>query len=305
MRVLKAGGSAVDAAVAIQAVLGLVEPQSSGLGGGSFMVFYDAKTHKVTAYDGRETAPAGANPKQFLHPDGTPMSYAEAVMGGQSSGVPGAIAMLDMAQKDHGKLPWKALFAPAHELATDGFIVSPRLASMIVSRAPQAHGEDAMAYFRNADGSQMKAGDRLINKAYAGSLDLIAANRSAGLLSGPLAEAILQRIHTGPYPSPMTLADMAAYKPRKTEALCRPYRAYVICTPQAPRAVCRCRRRWASLHIPTSTSAAPRMKRAGICSRRPAASPMPTATSMRATPPSCPCPPRACWRPTTSPSAPR
>jgi gamma-glutamyltranspeptidase/glutathione hydrolase len=87
--------------------------------------------------------PAGANPKQFLHPDGTPMSYAEAVMGGQSSGVPGAIAMLDMAQKDHGKLPWKALFAPAHELATDGFIVSPRLASMIVSRAPQAHGEDA------------------------------------------------------------------------------------------------------------------------------------------------------------------
>jgi len=234
MRVLKAGGSAVDAAVAIQAVLGLVEPQSSGLGGGSFMVFYDAKTRKVTAYDGRETAPAGANPKQFLHPDGTPMSYAEAVMGGQSSGVPGAIAMLDMAQKDHGKLAWKTLFAPAHELATQGFIVSPRLASMIVSRAPQAHGEDAMAYFRNADGSQMKAGDRLINKAYAGSLDLIAANRSAGLLSGPLAEAILQRIHTGPYPSPMTLADMAAYKPRKTEALCRPYRAYLICTPQAP-----------------------------------------------------------------------
>lgn len=234
MRVLKAGGSAVDAAVAIQAVLGLVEPQSSGLGGGSFMVFYDAKTHKVSAYDGRETAPAGANPKQFMHPDGTAMSYAEAVTGGQSSGVPGAIAMLDMAQKEHGKLPWKMLFGPAHQLATEGFIVSPRLASMITSRAPQAHMADAMAYFRNADGSQMKAGDRLINKAYGESLDLIAANRSAGLLSGPLAEAILQRIHAGPYPSPMTLADMAAYKPKKTEALCRPYRAYIICTPQAP-----------------------------------------------------------------------
>lgn len=234
MRILKAGGSAVDAAVAMQMVLGLVEPQSSGLGGGSFMVFYDAKTHKVTAYDGRETAPAGANARQFLHADGTPMTYAEAVTGGQSSGVPGAIAMLDMAQKDHGKLPWKTLFAPAHELASNGFIVSPRLASMIVSRAPQAHMADAMAYFRNADGTQMKAGDRLVNKAYAHSLDLIAQNRSAGLLSGPLAQAILDRIHTGPMPSPMTLADMAAYKPRKTEGLCRPYRAYIICTPQAP-----------------------------------------------------------------------
>jgi gamma-glutamyltranspeptidase/glutathione hydrolase len=234
MRILKAGGSAVDAAVAMQMVLGLVEPQSSGLGGGAFMVFYDAKTHKVTAYDGRETAPAGATPKQFLHPDGTPMTYAEAVTGGQSSGIPGAIAMLDMAQKDHGKLAWKALFAPAHELASDGFIVSPRLAGMITSRAPQAHMPDAMAYFRNADGTVMKAGDRLINKAYAASLDTIAAQRSAGLLSGPLAEAILARIHAGSYPSPMTLADMAAYHPKKTEGLCRPYRAYIICTPQAP-----------------------------------------------------------------------
>jgi gamma-glutamyltranspeptidase/glutathione hydrolase len=305
MRILKAGGSAVDAAVAIQAVLGLVEPQSSGLGGGSFMVFYDAKTRKVTAYDGRETAPAGANPRQFLHADGTPMTYIEAVVGGQSSGVPGAIAMLDMAQKEHGKLAWKALFAPAHELASDGFIVSPRLAGMIVSRAPQAHMPDAQAYFRNADGTQMKAGDRLVNKAYAHSLDLIAANRSAGLLSGPLAEAILQRIHAGAMPSPMTLADMAAYKPKKTEALCRPYRAYVICTPQAPRAACPCRRRWVSLNTPTSTSAAPRMKRAGISSRRPAVWPMPTATSMRATPRLSPCPSRACWHPTIWPPAPR
>lgn len=234
MRVLKAGGSAVDAAVAMQAVLGLVEPQSSGLGGGSFMVFYDAKTHKVTAYDGRETAPAGASPRQFLHPDGTPMTYAEAVTGGQSSGIPGAIAMLDMAQKDHGKLPWKMLFGPAHQLASEGFIVSPRLAGMIASRAPQAHMADAIGYFRNADGTQMKAGDRLINKAYATSLDTIAAQRSAGLLTGPLAEQILTRLRTGDHPSPMTLADMAAYKPKKTEALCRPYRAYVICTPQAP-----------------------------------------------------------------------
>ena len=113
LKVLKAGGSAADAAVAVQAVVGLVEPQSSGVGGGAFMTYYDAKTHKVTAYNGRETAPAGATPDMFLGPDGKPMSRATAMLSGRSAGVPGAIAMLYLAHQQHGKLPWKALFGEA------------------------------------------------------------------------------------------------------------------------------------------------------------------------------------------------
>ncbi|MGZ3280873.1 MAG: gamma-glutamyltransferase, partial [Caulobacteraceae bacterium] len=116
LKVLKAGGSAVDAAVAVQAVLGLEEPQSSGLGGGSFMTYYDAKTHKVTAYNGRETAPAGATPELFYGPDGKPMPKGQAIVGGRSAGVPGAIAMLYLAQSQHGKLPWKDLFGEAEHL---------------------------------------------------------------------------------------------------------------------------------------------------------------------------------------------
>jgi gamma-glutamyltranspeptidase/glutathione hydrolase len=234
LRVLKAGGSAVDAAVAIQAVLGLVEPQSSGLGGGAFMVFYDAKTHKVTAYDGREVAPAGASPRQFLGEDGKPLPFAKAVVGGIASGVPGAVAMLELAQKEHGQLPWKMLFGPAHQLASQGFIVSPRLAGMIASNTPQAKGDDARAYFTKPDGTPYVAGDRLINPAYAATLDTIATQGAKGLLTGPVAEQIVARLHAGTLPSTITLADLAAYKPKKTEGLCRPYRAYVVCTPQAP-----------------------------------------------------------------------
>jgi gamma-glutamyltranspeptidase/glutathione hydrolase len=127
LAVLRRGGSAVDAAVAVQATLGLVEPQSSGLGGGAFLTWYDPATRRVTAYDGRETAPAGATPNQFLHPDGKPMTYFEAVMSGRSAGVPGAIAMLYLAHKDHGKLAWSSLFGDTEQLAEQGFVVGPRL----------------------------------------------------------------------------------------------------------------------------------------------------------------------------------
>ncbi|NBC35475.1 gamma-glutamyltransferase [Novosphingobium sp. FSY-8] len=234
LQVLRAGGTAVDAAVAVQAVLGLVEPQSSGLGGGAFMVHYDAKTRKVTAYDGREVAPKGADPRQFYGPDGRLMTYPVAVTGGISTGVPGAVAMLEMAQKDHGHLPWRSLFVPARQLAMEGFIVSPRLAGMIASGAPQAQGADATAYFTKPDGTRYQAGDRLINRAYGQTLDRIALKGAAGILTGPVAERIVARLRQGPNPSSMTLADLATYQPRRTEALCRPYRRHVICSPQAP-----------------------------------------------------------------------
>ena len=161
LKVLREGGSAIDAAVAVQAVLGLVEPQSSGLGGGSFMVYYDARSRKVTAYDGRETAPAGATADMFLGPDGKPMSFVTALVSGRATGVPGAVAMLAMAHKDHGELPWSTLFGDAERLADEGFIISQRLAFMIAGPFPQASTEDSKRYFTRADGARMVAGDRL------------------------------------------------------------------------------------------------------------------------------------------------
>jgi len=232
LRVLRDGGSAVDAAVAIQAVLGLVEPQSSGLGGGSFLVFYDAKTGKVTAYDGRETAPAGAGPDMFLGADGKPLPFLTALMSGRSSGVPGAVAMLSMAQKEHGKVAWNTLFKDAERLADDGFIVSPRLAGMIAStRAPQASAPDAVKYFTKPDGTRYQAGDRLKNPAYAETVRKIAAEGPAALLEGPIAQAIVDRLHQGDLPSSITLEDLKSYKPRAAQALCRPWKVYTVCVP--------------------------------------------------------------------------
>ncbi|WP_414713691.1 gamma-glutamyltransferase family protein [Sphingomonas sp.] len=229
--ILRRGGSAVDAAVAVQAVLGLVEPQSSGVGGGAFLVHYDARTRRVTAYDGRETAPAAATPTLFTNPDGTVESRVSAVLSGRSTGVPGAIAMLAMAQKDHGRRPWPTLFAPAIRLATGGFVVPPRMGMSIASAAPQAQTPDARAYFTKPDGTRYAAGDRMRNPAYAATLRRIAADGPAGLLDGPIAAAIVAKVREGARPGALTLADMKAYRPRRTAALCRPYRIYTICTP--------------------------------------------------------------------------
>lgn len=235
LKVLKAGGSAVDAAVAIQATLGLVEPQSSGLGGGAFMVHYDAATRKATAYNGRETAPAGATPDMFLAPDGKPLTYPEAVLSGRATGVPGAVAMLSLAQAEHGRLAWKDLFGDAERLADEGFIVSPRLADIAGSpRAPQASAPDAVAYFTKPDGTRIQVGDRLRNPAYAATVRKIAAEGPKAILEGPIAEAIVARVHDDPRPGSLTLADLKAYKPKSSPALCRPYRVYVICVPPAP-----------------------------------------------------------------------
>lgn len=235
VKVLKAGGSAMDAAVAVQAVLGLVEPQSSGLGGGAFMVYYDAKTKRVTAYDGRETAPKGAGPDMFLGADGKPLPFFQAILSGRSAGVPGAIAMLYLAHQEHGRLPWRGLFSDAEKLADDGFVVSPRLDFMIhLTFVPQPATPDAVRYFTKPDGTKYKAGDVLKNPAYANTLRLLADEGPRALLTGKIAQDIVARLHEGPLPGTMTLADLAAYEPHESAALCRPYRADLVCTAQAP-----------------------------------------------------------------------
>ncbi len=234
LTVLRAGGSAVDAAVAVQAALGLVEPQSSGLGGGAFMVYYDAATRRVTAYDGREVAPAGATPDMFRRPDGSTMGKGEAMLSGRSAGVPGAIAMLALAHKDHGKKPWSSLFGGVEALAEGGFTVGPRLADDIVGHEPQAKAPDVIAYFTKPDGTKVKAGDTLRNPAYAATLRRLAAEGPAALLAGPIAADIVRRLGEGPTPGTMTLADLAAYRPHEGPALCRPYRVWRVCAPGPP-----------------------------------------------------------------------
>lgn len=233
MKVLARGGSAVDAAVAVQAVLGLVEPQSSGLGGGAFMMFYDADTEAITVYDGRETAPASATPELFYE-NGKPLPFVDAVLSGRSTGAPGAVPMLALAQKQHGALPWSELFGDAEKLAQDGFVVSPRLAGMINSNAPQAKTRWATAYFTKPDGARYVAGDVLKNPAYAETVRTLAREGAAGLQTGPLAEAIAAAVAEGPRPGGLTTADIAAYRPVVREAVCGSYKVYVVCVPPPP-----------------------------------------------------------------------
>ena len=235
LKVLKQGGSAIDAAVAIQAVLGLVEPQSSGLGGGAFINFYDGKTHRSVIFDGRETAPKAATAQYFFGDNGKPMNFRDAVLSGRSQGVPGAIAALYLAQKTHGRLPWRDLFADAERLATEGFKVSPRLAEMINSRFPQALTPDTTAYFTKPGATtRYQAGDVLKNPAYAATLRKLAGEGPAALLKGKIAEDFIAKTREGPNPGVITLDDLAGYRPTMDEPVCRPYRTYVVCSSAPP-----------------------------------------------------------------------
>ncbi|WP_425994320.1 gamma-glutamyltransferase [Caulobacter sp. DWR1-3-2b1] len=232
LRVLRDGGSAVDAAVAIQAVLSLVEPQSSGLGGGAFLTYYDARTGKVTAYDGREKAPHGAAPDMFMGLEGKPLSFGTAVLSGRATGVPGVVAMLAQTQKEHGSARWSTLFRDAERLATDGFTVSPRMAGMVNSpRILQGHTPDAKAYFTRPDGQRYQAGDVLKNPAYAATLKRLAAEGPSALYEGPIAQAIVDKVREGALPGSITLADLKTYRPRSADALCRPWKVYTVCVP--------------------------------------------------------------------------
>ena len=233
LKVLREGGSAVDAAVAVQAVLGLVEPQSSGLGGGAFMMVFDARTGEVTSYDGRETAPATATPELFFE-NGRPLGVGDAILSGRSTGSPGAVAMLAMAQEAHGRLPWGALFGEAERLARDGFVVSPRLAGFIAATRGQARTRWANAYFTRADGERYVAGDVLRNADYADTVAELATGGAEGFYRGRIAREIAATVAEEPRPGALTVQDIAAYQPIERGALCRPYRIYVICVPPPP-----------------------------------------------------------------------
>ncbi len=232
LQMLRAGGSAIDAAIATQMVLALVEPQSSGLGGGALLLHFNGVL--VEAYDGRETAPSTADEKLFLAADGKPMPFFEAVVSGRSVGTPGAISMLELAHKEYGKLPWSKLFDPAIMLAEEGFQISARLHLQLSRDRYLRQDPVAARYFYRPDGSPREVGSRLRNPELAAVLRKIAAQGSKGLMQGEVAQAIVDKVRSHPAnPGLLTLDDLRNYKPVKRAALCHDYsaqaRAFRIC----------------------------------------------------------------------------
>jgi gamma-glutamyltranspeptidase/glutathione hydrolase len=233
---LRAGGDAIDAAIAVQSVLGLVEPQSSGLGGGAFLLYFDAQSGNVTVYDGRETAPASAGPDLFLDENGEALSFFNSVFSGHSIGAPGAVDMLALAHDDHGVLDWAAGFEHAAELAETGFEVSPRLQGFIAAMAPRTPIDEWPAsrdYFYLEDGSPLPVGHLLRNPAYAASARAIGADHRA-LYEGPLATEIIDAVQDQPRPGGLLLSDLEGYQAVRRDALCRPYRIWTVCGAPPP-----------------------------------------------------------------------
>ena len=230
LAMLREGGSALDAAVAVQAVLTLVEPQASGIGGGAFIMFHRAADGGMEAWDGREAAPAAATPALFLR-DGRPMPFLEAMPGGRAVGVPGTLPVLEAAHRAHGKLPWARLFAPAIRLAEEGFPVSARLSREIAADTLLLRRDAASAaYFFTPDGQALPQGHRLRNPALAETLRAVARDGAAALQKGPIAEDIIAAIRNHPSnPGVMALEDLARYQPRQRSAICTPYRSFRVC----------------------------------------------------------------------------
>lgn len=223
-QILRAGGSAVDAAIAVQMVLTLAEPQSSGIGGGAFLMHFNGRD--VDAFDGRETAPAGADEKLFIGNDGKPMPFYDAVVGGRSVGVPGTVRMLEMAHRQHGKLPWSKLFEPAITLAEGGFKVSARLNSLLATEQHLKKDPVAAAYFYRTDGTAHPVGHTLRNPALADVLRKIAGGGSKALLEGDIAQAMVDKVQKHPTnPGKLSMADLAAYQAIKRVPICSDYRA--------------------------------------------------------------------------------
>lgn len=228
--ILRAGGSATDAAITIQLVLNLVEPQSSGIGGGAFFVYWDEAQRSLSTLDGRETAPRAAKPSRFIAPDGKPMNFIDAVIGGRSVGVPGTVKLLEEAHQRWGRLPWAQVIAPAIKLAEEGFTISPRLNGLLSGETNLPKDPLAAAYFYEADGKAKAVGTVLKNPAFAATLRAIAEQGADAFYSGPIAQDIVATV-TGhkDKPGDMTLADLAAYRVEEREAVCGPYRVWRIC----------------------------------------------------------------------------
>eukprot|EP01137_Pigoraptor_chileana_P017948 Opistho-2@76720 len=220
---LRAGGSALDAAIAVQLVLGLVEPQSSGIGGGAFLMHWDGR--ELQAWDGRETAPAGARPEMFLRPDGRAMSVGQVMVGGLSVATPGVLAMLAAAHEHHGLLPWARLLEPAIRLAEQGFPVGPRLHALLSGEQALRREPQAAAYFYDERKQPWPVGHRLRNPAMAEILRGIAARGAEAFYRGPVATDIARRVQGHARPGTLAANDLAAYRPLQREALC----AHVLC----------------------------------------------------------------------------
>ncbi|MET0408837.1 MAG: gamma-glutamyltransferase [Hyphomicrobium sp.] len=228
--ILRKGGTAVDAAIAVELVLGLVEPQSSGLGGGAFITYWDAKTRSVTTFDGRETAPAAAKPNRFLTKDGKPMAFEDAVLSGLSVGVPGLVRTLYLAHEKYGKLPWKTLFEPAIKLAEDGAPVSPRLAVLLQTDKPENFAPEARSYFYDGEGKPRAQGSLLKNLEYAATLRVIAEKGPDAFYSGDIANAIVKAVQDAKsIRGDITTADLSGYVAKERAPVCAEYRGRKIC----------------------------------------------------------------------------
>ena len=231
LEMLRRGGSAVDAAIAVQLVLNLVEPQSSGIGGGAFLLFHDRSRRKTIAYDGRETAPASVQPDMFLDANGQPIAFADAVLGGRSVATPGTLALLSGAHEQHGRLRWADLFQPAIRLARDGFVVGPRLAMMLQGpRAERLKTFDTTRDYFFPDGLPLAAGSRKTNPALAQTLQQIADEGPRAFYEGPIGAAIVDAVRHAPInPGLLSFEDLASYRMVPREPVCLPYRSFEVC----------------------------------------------------------------------------
>lgn len=230
-QIMREGGNAIDAMVSMQLMLGLVEPQSSGIGGGAFMVYWDAKKQKLTSFDGRETAPLDAKPSLFLDEKGEPLKFYDAVVGGRSVGTPGVVKLLWETHQRYGKLPWEKLIEPIAKVAENGFKISPRLAQLIagdqekLSRYP-----DTRRYFFNADGSPKTEGTLLKNPAYAATLKAIAKGGADAFYKGKIAQDIVEHVQTAKgNPGVLSQKDFDTYQVKQREPVCTGYESYDIC----------------------------------------------------------------------------
>ena len=228
--VLADGGTAADAMVAVQAVLGLVEPQSSGLGGGAFLVWYDAETKILTTLDGRETAPLEATPRLFQTPDGEPLRFFDAVVGGLSVGTPGTPALMEEAHRRWGRANWGGLFTAAIDHAEGGFVVSPRLAQLVASDAERLGRFPATAAYFLPNSTPIAEGDTLLNPAYGATLRAMAAQGADAIYSGPIAEGIIDTVRNAPgNPGLLSLRDLAGYQIIERAPVCVTYSAHEVC----------------------------------------------------------------------------
>jgi gamma-glutamyltranspeptidase/glutathione hydrolase len=229
LEILRAGGNAADAAIAAQLVLNVVEPQSSGIGGGAFLLDYDKRTGALAVFDGRETAPAMASPERFLDAEGRPLGYLQAVGSGLSVGTPGLVRLLELVHQRRGRLEWSRLFEPAIRIAEQGFAISPRLARLIARDPLLRQDEAARRYFFHADGTPKAAGEMLRNPELAATLRQISTQGASAFYKGDIARDIVAAVATHRSPGDLAESDLARYRAIERVATCSGYRGYRIC----------------------------------------------------------------------------